>query len=528
MLKIKRLSICMLLLISLNLSPLSMLGQDAVSEKLKKNEAESSDGKGAFLPMPGRLQDFLLPPPAKFYAAPQVAIPDGGYIGILDGNDGFGTDAGMVCSTINVSNLPPSAVVADVSVDLRLSHTWIGDLTAKLQSPNGTILTIINRPGSNVPDDGSDSQLGDSSNMNGTFIAYRDGGANVETMGSTIGTSQNVCNDDGICIYAPTPDTATQPPSKFADFIGQPAAGNWTLCVSDGSSLDTGTFHAWTLNLVPAINAVFTPNTILGIPDDGYTGGFDISGQQLCTTLNTTTAGVPAGILANGIFLDVDLRHTWVGDLTIKLRSPSGTILTVLNRPGSNAPDNGGGAVGDDSNWDGVLTFRDGGGPEAETMGSGLGSEQVVCQDNGICVYDPSPDTAVQPPSSFANFNGEPVAGNWTLCIGDSTFGDEGFLRSWSLKFPIPFAPTAAGATVSGRLMTTSGAPVRGGIIKMTNSAGVEKIARSNPFGYFHFTDVSTGETYVITVESKLYRFTPQTVSVMSDIAELNIMALPD
>ena len=88
--------------------------------------------------------------------------------------------------------------------------------------------------------------------------------------------------------------------------------------------------------------------------------------------------------------------------------------------------------------------------------------------------------------------------------------------------------PTAAGATVSGRLKTVSGAPVRGGIIKMTNSAGIEKIARSNPFGYFNFKDVSTGETYIITVESKRYKFTPQAVNIMSDIAELNIMALPD
>ena len=92
-----------------------------------------------------------LVPAGTITVSPNVAIPDDAYIGTGDGNDGFGTDAGMACSTINTTAVIPSGrVVSAVSANVQLTHTWIGDLTIKLRSPDGNILTILNRPGSTV------------------------------------------------------------------------------------------------------------------------------------------------------------------------------------------------------------------------------------------------------------------------------------------------------------------------------------------------------------------------------------------
>ena len=195
--------------------------------------------------------------------------------------------------------------------------------------------------------------------------------------------------------------------------------------------------------LVPS--AVFTNNTVMAIPDDGYNGAIS---SMACSTINTTSSVAPNTLVASAS-VSVNPDHTWIGDLTIKLRAPDGKVLTILNRPGSTAPDNGtDDPIGDNSNWAAgtSITFADGAGPEAETLGNGLTTDQRVCLDNGICKYDPSPDTATTSPASFAAaFNGQTVSGNWTLCVGDSALGDVGTLNSWTLKFISPTAVAPAG-----------------------------------------------------------------------------------
>ncbi len=364
-------------------------------------------------------------------------IPDDGYIGTLDGNDGFGTDAGMACSTINTATvLPAGRAVYNTTVNVNINHTWIGDLTIKLRSPGGTILTLLNRPGSTAPDNGADSPIGDSSNWSSSLITFGDGtGPEAETMGGSLSDTQSICTNDGVCAHDPSPDTAVQPPSTFGNFRTTDATGVWTLCVGDSAQLDTGVMNQWQLHLTAADPYAASPG--IGIPDDGYVGGFGGVGQA-CSTINTTSpAPVSATVL--GVFTGVALSHTWVGDLTMKLRSPNNTTLTILNRPGSNAPDDGSGAVGNNANWNNTLiAFGDGFGPEAETMGTGLATDQVICTANGVCAHDPSPDTATQPPSAFSAYNGSSALGNWTLCMGDSALGDVGILNQWRLYLVRP------------------------------------------------------------------------------------------
>ncbi len=165
------------------------------------------------------------PPPVRGGGA--LPIPDDGYDGTL---------ASMACVSFSGFN----GVVTDMSATLAIDHTWVGDLVIKVVAPDNTVLTLMSRPGlAETADDGTGC-CGDSSDLSaGAPINFANGAAtSAEDMGSTITGSQVVCTDDGLCDYAPAPDTG--PGTDFSDFIGMDAAGTWQLCVGDAGGGDTG------------------------------------------------------------------------------------------------------------------------------------------------------------------------------------------------------------------------------------------------------------------------------------------------
>ncbi len=87
--------------------------------------------------------------------------------------------------------------------------------------------------------------------------------------------------------------------------------------------------------------------------------------------------------------------------------------------------------------------------------------------------------------------------------------------------------PTAAGVTISGRLLTSLGKGVANGMVVLTDNRGMTQSARANAFGNFRFDGVTAGETYVISVSSKGYKFTPQVVSVTDSLTGVNLTANP-
>lgn len=141
--------------------------------------------------------------------------------------------------------------------------------------------------------------------------------------------------------------------------------------------------------------------------------------------------------------LKVSMEHTFIGDLTIKLVSPAGTIATVLSRPGLAEPaDDGTDCCGNSSNLEigGPITFSTTNGLiDAETMGEPgpAGTDIVVCTDDGECSFIPSPDSAFDTGDLSAIFDGEEAAGNWQLCVGDSAGLDTGNLTSAVLDLEV-------------------------------------------------------------------------------------------
>ena len=154
---------------------------------------------------------------STFTSTPNLGIPDDGYMGTL---------ASMASDTINASALPVGHVVTDITVEMAINHSWIGDLTVKLRSPDQTVLTILNRPASTAPDDGTDSPPGgDNANLTTSFpVSFNDAYAvSAESMGSIVGNDFNVCEHDFECQFSPAPDTAVSPSSFASAFKGEQA-----------------------------------------------------------------------------------------------------------------------------------------------------------------------------------------------------------------------------------------------------------------------------------------------------------------
>lgn len=84
---------------------------------------------------------------------------------------------------------------------------------------------------------------------------------------------------------------------------------------------------------------------------------------------------------------------------------------------------------------------------------------------------------------------------------------------------------TAATATISGRVTTPSGRGVSGAVVRLTQQNGNIRTTRTNQHGYFRFEDVAVGETYILSVFSKQYQFTPQSIRVTGNITNLNFTA---
>lgn len=84
---------------------------------------------------------------------------------------------------------------------------------------------------------------------------------------------------------------------------------------------------------------------------------------------------------------------------------------------------------------------------------------------------------------------------------------------------------TAAGAEVSGRVLTNKGRGVANAVVTMTDGNGNSRSNRANSFGYFRLPDVPVGATYIISIASKSYHFAPQVIAVNQDLTDLKFTA---
>jgi len=125
-------------------------------------------------------------------------------------------------------------------------------------------------------------------------------------------------------------------------------------------------------------------------------------------------------------------------------------------------------------------------------------------------------------PTSFANncAGGSPcveTAGNTAVINGVTQFSD------WTLS---EIAPTAANVSLGGRILTKEGGGIARIPVTLTDSNGVSRSVLTNTFGYFRFTEVAAGETYLVGVAGKKFVFEPNTqiINAATDLSDINFI----
>ncbi len=88
------------------------------------------------------------------------------------------------------------------------------------------------------------------------------------------------------------------------------------------------------------------------------------------------------------------------------------------------------------------------------------------------------------------------------------------------------FSPNAIPITISGRVATPSGQGLRNAQVALIDALGVRRIATTSSFGIYAFADVTPGSGYIVSVASKRYRFTAQTLNITTSLNNVDFVGL--
>lgn len=231
------------------------------------------------------------------------------------------TTAEIACGPLNsvdvpiaISNGPPSTVtstlhiatdgeIIDLNIEnLDITHSWVGDLSVSIESPEGTIVQLFAA---------SDCE------ENNMLVSFDDNATN------TAGDFAVTCNAGG----GNAIEGDFQSLEPLSAFNGESAAGTWTLIVADEANQDGGSINGWSIGLcsviVPDVSIAASSEEVEvcenenGTFDitvgDGFEGPVTLSasGNPMGTTVTfgtnplmpgATTTVTVTGIAAQGIY----------------------------------------------------------------------------------------------------------------------------------------------------------------------------------------------------------------------------------
>ncbi len=198
-------------------------------------------------------------PAATFPGTGTGAIPDGTTATVCD------SPGAPLNISFNVSGL--TGTVNDVNVNMNITHTWVGDITATLIAPNGTSHILYSRTGR------VDTACGDSSNLGGVYN-FDDQASNTNWWAAS------AAGDTNYVIPAGNYRTTQAGPQAAANFSpetslntafnGVSPNGTWTLRITDNANVDTGAVSAANLEITTA-----------GVPTGPAPSPFDFFGNGL-------------------------------------------------------------------------------------------------------------------------------------------------------------------------------------------------------------------------------------------------------
>ncbi|MEI6407746.1 MAG: zinc-dependent metalloprotease family protein [Bacteroidota bacterium] len=216
------------------------------------------------------------------------------------------TDVPKVISTTAATTvtskltIPATSLINDVNMTLKITHSYVGDLSAKLTTPWGQNIQLFDQPG--VP-----------------ATAYGCANPNVDLVFDDAAAQdavalENTCSATGTALLG-----NFQSIDALAGVNGHAAQGDWILSVIDNFAQDGGSLTAWSLNFCfPAALPAGSLNTsqTLIVPQGGSnTIG---NGYLVMTTTGTTAQGVftvlslpqHGTLYLNGVALSVGATFT--------------------------------------------------------------------------------------------------------------------------------------------------------------------------------------------------------------------------
>jgi len=115
-------------------------------------------------------------------------------------------------------------------VGLNITHSWVGDLSAFLTAPDGTTIVLFDQPGT--------TGGGFGCSANDILVNLYDSASGSADL------LENTCNTT-----PPAISGDFEPMESFAAFLGESAAGTWTLSIFDGVDNDGGALNSWSLEI---------------------------------------------------------------------------------------------------------------------------------------------------------------------------------------------------------------------------------------------------------------------------------------
>ncbi len=149
-----------------------------------------------------------------------------------------------ISENVNVEDLKVSLITTDNLPGI--THSYVGDLILSLESPEGTVIELINK----ACDASEDIQ-----------VIFTDSGDPL--------SSANCSNS------SPGISGTIKPSEEFTAFNGENAQGNWILKVVDNQEVDSGFLQAWSLEICSSEavlgvnNYVFDDFTVFPNPSNG-------------------------------------------------------------------------------------------------------------------------------------------------------------------------------------------------------------------------------------------------------------------
>lgn len=154
--------------------------------------------------------------------------------------------------------------------------------------------------------------------------------------------------------------------------------------------------------------------------------------------------------------------------------------------------------------------------PAAPLFGLWLTTNDVNTHLGDTDASDSDAVTVTNPPGSPAG----------SFPVISLTTGD---LGSNNHTFDIGFvaAPTSAGVSVEGRVMLANGTGLRNAQVTLAEANGVRHSAVTGSFGYFRFDGIPAGQSVVVTVNSRRFRFDPNSRLLMlsDNLSDVNFVA---